>query len=268
MKREAWTIVRRAIKHLPSDAAYLAAMRGLARLGGGGRMAMAPSGGTVVLDGRHHVASARRLPFYVQGLEHRAKRLTDDYLLGHIRFEPGDVAIDCGANVGDLLLSLDATGVPLRYVAFEPGKTEFACLQRNVAQFPQHTAVLHQKALGERDGFATFHANSEDGDGSILEIARATGKTEVEMVRLDSLPIGRVKLLKLEAEGYEPEVLEGATGALDRIEYIAADVGFERGLRCESTLPAVTNFLLERGFSIVANAKDRLVLLFRNTRFA
>lgn len=231
-------------------------------------MTMKRSGETVVLDGRHHVASLRRLPFYVRGLQYRAKKLTSDYSLDHISFEPGDVVIDCGANVGDLLLSLNTTGVPLRYVAFEPGEVEFECLQRNVARFPQHTVELHQKALGDTNGTATFHANSDDGDGSILEITGTTERVEVEMVRLDSLPIGRVKLLKLEAEGYEPEVLEGAGSSLDQIAYISADVGFERGLKHESTLPAVTNFLLARGFSIVANGKGRLVLLFRNDSLA
>ncbi|WP_374943366.1 FkbM family methyltransferase [Sphingomonas sp.] len=264
MKRELWLIVRRAVEYLPSEGAYLAAMRGLSRLGDGGGMTMKRSGAMVVLDGGHHVASLRRLPFYVRGLEYRAKRLTSDYSLDHIGFQPGDVVIDCGANVGDLLLSLDTTGVALRYVAFEPGRVEFECLRRNAGRFPQHTVELHREALGDRNGTATFHANSDDGDGSILEIAGTTEKVEVDIVRLDSLPFGRVKLLKLEAEGYEPEVLEGAGGILDRIEYIAADVGFERGLKHESTLPAVTNFLLAHGFSIVANAKGRLVLLFRN----
>ena len=261
-------MVRQAVEWLPSDGTYLAAMRGLSRLGGGGSMTLEQRGGPVLIDGRHHVPSLRRLPFYVRGLEFRAKRLASDYLLRHISFAPGDVVIDCGANVGDLLLSLDATGVPMRYIAFEPGQAEFDCLQRNVAHFPSHVVELHQQALGERNGTATFYANSDAADGSILQTADTSGKFEVEIVRLDSLPIDRVKLLKLEAEGYEPEILEGAEGLLDRIEYIAADVGFERGVAQESTLPAVTNFLLERGFRVVANSQKRLVLLFRNTHLS
>ena len=88
----------------------------------------------------------------------------------------------------------------------------------------------------------------------------------METVRLDQAVahLPRIKLLKLEAEGYEPEVIAGASGILDRIEYVSADVGFERGTAMQSTLPDVTNYLLSRGFEIVANGRHRLVLLFRN----
>lgn len=265
MQKELQSIVLEAVKRLPSDASFMAAMRGISRLSGG--MTIERRGDAVVLAGRHHVSGLRRLPFYVRGLDHRARKLSNDYLLDHIRFDPGDVVVDCGANVGDLLLALDGRGVPLRYVAFEPGKLEFECLQHNMQQFPKHAVELHQAALGERNGTAAFHANSQAADGSLLEIEGATETFEVEVVRLDSLPIGPIKLLKLEAEGYEPEVLEGAQGVLDRIEYISAEVEFERGQTHASTLPAVTNFLLANGFTVVANGKGRLVLLFRNTRF-
>lgn len=268
MQKEFRAIVRRAVEWLPSDGTYLGAMRGLSRLAGGGQMTMEQRGGSVLIDGRHCIPSVKRLPFYVRGLGYRARKLTSDYLLDHISFDPGDLVIDCGANVGDLLLSLEATGVPLRYIAFEPGKVEFDCLSRNARHFPRFAPELHHRALGERNGTATFYANADAADGSVLQSPGATETFDVEIVRLDALQIDRVKLLKLEAEGYEPEILEGARGAFDRIEYIAADVGFERGPNAESTLPAVTNLLLNHGFRVVANARERLVLLFRNMRWA
>ena len=71
-----------------------------------------------------------------------------------------------------------------------------------------------------------------------------------------------IKLLKLEAEGGEPEVLLGSSTILNHIEFISADLGFERGLNSESTLPAVSNFLLPMGFRFVDLSKNRLVSLF------
>lgn len=41
-----------------------------------------------------------------------------------------------------------------------------------------------------------------------------------------------------------------------------ADVGFERGMRQDSTLPEVDNRLVPRGFRIKAMGRNRLVLLF------
>ena len=68
----------------------------------------------------------------------------------------------------------------------------------------------------------------------------------------------------MEAEGGEPEVLMGCGMKLEIIEYISADLGFERGLNQESTLPKVVNFLLGKGFELKSINSPRLVCLFRN----
>ena len=76
-----------------------------------------------------------------------------------------------------------------------------------------------------------------------------------------------MKLLKLEAEGAEPEVIRGSLNLLDNIEYIAADLGPERGFNKECTLKEVVNLLLENNFEIVEFKYPRVCLLFRNKKF-
>jgi hypothetical protein len=76
----------------------------------------------------------------------------------------------------------------------------------------------------------------------------------------------RIRLLKLEAEGAEPEILVGAESVLSRIDYIAADLGPERGLKQEQTATPVINFLLARGFELIDMKFDRVTCLFRNHR--
>ena len=44
--------------------------------------------------------------------------------------------------------------------------------------------------------------------------------------------------------------IKGSINVINNIEYIAADVGPERGIRCEFTLVEVTNILLSNGFLI------------------
>ena len=79
--------------------------------------------------------------------------------------------------------------------------------------------------------------------------------------------LGKVKLLKLEAEGAEPEILLGAGDALKQVEYISADLGPERGLSQETTAATVINFLLARDFRLVDVFAERLVFLFKNQGF-
>ena len=52
----------------------------------------------------------------------------------------------------------------------------------------------------------------------------------IEVIALDSLSIDTpIKVFKVEAEGYEPEVLEGAIETLKLVEYVTVDFGAERG---------------------------------------
>ena len=61
----------------------------------------------------------------------------------------------------------------------------------------------------------------------------------------------RLKLLKLEAEGYEPEILKGLEGKLENCEYIAIDGGYERGESNEQTFTEISNFLILNNYKII-----------------
>ena len=83
----------------------------------------------------------------------------------------------------------------------------------------------------------------------------------------DLLPNKQIKLLKLEAEGAEPEVLLGCENILTNIEYISADLGPERGPKGEMTLVPVANYLLSRGFTWLQfdpAGGTRMTCLFQN----
>ncbi len=55
--------------------------------------------------------------------------------------------------------------------------------------------------------------------------------------------------------------------SLKNIEYIAADLGPERGLNQECTLVEVTNLLQNKGFCVVGFHKSRITALFKNSYF-
>lgn len=68
-------------------------------------------------------------------------------------------------------------------------------------------------------------------------------------MRLDELvPQEPIALFKVEAEGAEPEVLEGATRIMDQINYVAVDAGPERGIAEAPTLAEVVDFMSENDF--------------------
>lgn len=199
---------------------------------------------------------------YASGIEARGAKLGADYLLHLVQFADGDVVIDCGANVGDLNLYFRGIGAKVEYIGIEPGPGEFAALQRNV-----EPAQAFNLGLWNEDGELTFYISSEGADSSLIEPPSYERVSKVPVRRLDTLvDYPRIKLLKVEAEGAEPEVIEGCSNILERIDYISADLAGERGVAQESTLAPVTNYLVGNGFDLLALNPQRIIALYRNSR--
>jgi FkbM family methyltransferase len=200
---------------------------------------------------------------YKKGLRARAYDLMEVYLFKYIKFNHNDVVIDCGANVGDLDLIFKITKTNVNYIAIEPSLIEYNCLVENVKPFK-----AENYGLWNEEKQIEFYISSEKADSSIIEPAHFDKIVTLQVYRLDALniinKIDRIKLLKIEAEGAEPEVLLGALGVLQKIDYISVDCGFERGKKCESTLASVINFSLNNGFEIVDIYYARLVVLLKN----
>ena len=84
--------------------------------------------------------------------------------------------------------------------------------------------------------------------------------------------IEKIKFFKLEEEGSEIEVLEGAKNSLKKIKFISVDGGPERGIDRETTIEFAINYLLKNNFKLVALDIDNtegitIKGLFENTSF-
>ena len=224
----------------------------------------------VVEEGRTRLFIARptRAWRYRQGLICKLDGLANEYLLGHIDFHDGDYVVDCGANVGEVGTWLKRVNKSLNVISIEPEEAEAECCDLNVYGGEAETI---RKALWREEGILTFYSKNGSGDSSLFETTQFESTREVVATSLSSLVkernIPTVKLFKLESEGAEPEILAGAEDCLERVEYISADLGPERGVNEETTAAAAINFLLSRNFSLVDVFPDRLVCLFRNKRF-
>jgi FkbM family methyltransferase len=220
----------------------------------------------VIIDGDTKrtlpISFARRyFSLYRSGFAHRSNFLKKSYCINSLRFANDDVVVDCGANSGDLALFLNVD--PKNYIAFEPSPVDYQYLKKN---YPE--SKVYNCALGEKNANLKFFVNAASGDSSIVEPPFYSEIIEVQTCTLDSITLlqrcSRIKLLKVEAEGYEPEVLYGAIKTLEKCDYVAVDGGFERGKSMEQTLPAVINFLLQNNFEIVDIYYSWSRALFKN----
>lgn len=215
---------------------------------------------------RYFYPKKRGLTSYaIEGIAKRGKSLGKYYLLDKIQFNDDDNIVDCGANLGDLEIYFKENKKNINYIAFEPSPIEFKCLKKNLIL---KNSKCFNYGLFDKEEELKFYISSEDGDSSFFEPPSHTKIINVKSIRLDSiyknLEIDIIKLLKLEAEGAEPEILYGCKNILSKIEYISADVGFERGIKKESTLPQVNKFLLENRFRLIEISRDRMICLFKN----
>ena len=140
---------------------------------------------------------------------------------------PG-VILDIGAHDG--LLTLPFAQLPdARVHAFEPLPTAMARLRANLlAEFgtiPPHV-TLHPEALGAASGEAVLTLPVLDGVAQEQWASLAKDYSQhasvtrqahrVPVITLDSLGLTNVTAIKLDAEGAEQEVLEGARATLTR----------------------------------------------------
>ncbi|MFZ1816279.1 MAG: FkbM family methyltransferase [Rhizobiaceae bacterium] len=197
---------------------------------------------------------------YQRGPQRRFNTLWSEYLLARVPFEPGDTVIDVGANIGEIGVLLNKKFPALNYLAYEPSQAEFRCLEENCP-----FGTLRNVGLWDSDGELEFFVAAETADSSLIRPSNFSQTVKVPVRRLDSEVDGPVKLLKLEAEGAEPEIALGMGEKIRNVHYIAADVGFERGVKQESTFAPVVNYLTGKGFEVVDIGFPRMTVLFRNT---
>jgi FkbM family methyltransferase len=137
--------------------------------------------------------------------------------------QPGampDVLVDVGANVGSICIPAVKRGLVKRALAFEPDPGNFRLLRINVLLNGAEGEIeCHELALGETAGTAMLAFNpANHGDHRIvLGVLPGIGSHEVSVRTLDSFheqSQGHVWLLWLDVQGFEPEVLAGASRAM------------------------------------------------------
>ena len=191
----------------------------------------------------------------------------------------GDWVIDIGANIGTFsLLAAHQVGSFGRVFAFEPNPRPSMLMAKSLVMNWMHERVVQRPvAVGKSNGTIKLTFASDClGDGRIGNVNDAMasafveslkilgpGRTvvlDVPCVRLDEeFPVDLpIKVLKIDAEGYEGFVLAGADRLLRRrcIDYILIELSEEiSGALWQDTLRQVTN-AIGYGYSIYTLAED------------
>lgn len=131
---------------------------------------------------------------------------------------PGNTIIDVGANVGDTTLHIaKLIGCEGSVHSFEPDPINFKRLSNNVESNDFSNIVINNKGLGNVPGKFTIHQVAEGNKGMnrILTKTESTfSSSEIHVTTIDSYlnrkGITEIDLIKIDVEGYELNVLQGA----------------------------------------------------------
>ena len=118
-------------------------------------------------------------------------------------------ALDIGANVG--LWSRDLVKHFEQVIAFEPVAMFRECLERNVAA---SNIIVESVALGDTEGQVNMIITEGNTGHTHVDPNSVNGDTKI--IQLDSLDLQNVDYIKIDCEGFEYRVLQGAKETIKR----------------------------------------------------
>jgi FkbM family methyltransferase len=151
-----------------------------------------------------------------------------------------NLVLDVGANVGQFAKALRAAGYAGHIASFEPVSISFSQLQQASQADPHWQA--YPFALGKEEATKTIHVPQDTSLASFLntnayfnerytEKGKLRAHENVQVRRLDSVigeicsGIGNPRIyLKLDTQGCDLEVMQGAVGSLGRIVAMQSEI--------------------------------------------
>jgi FkbM family methyltransferase len=174
-----------------------------------------------------------------------------------------DLVFDVGAATGLYARELRQFGYTGRIVSFEPLAEPYGVLAAAAGGDPSWQT--HRCALGAKAATTTTHVASNSDSSSLLPMARAhvdaaphvgyIREEAVEVCRLDDLAhdhAGSRAFLKLDTQGFERDVLQGAVETLDRCVGLQIELSFVPLYEGGPLIDEMIGFAYQEGFRMVA----------------
>ena len=154
------------------------------------------------------------LPFLV------GEQYTDIYEPGGHQVRPGDIVLDCGANVGVFTRKALSRGAKL-IVAIEPSPITLKALRRNLeAEIRDGRVIVYAKGVWDQDGELelTQDPSNEGTNTLVLAPGSTRPKVRVPLTTIDhiiaELKLPRVDFIKMDIEGAEKQALKGGADTI------------------------------------------------------
>jgi FkbM family methyltransferase len=175
-----------------------------------------------------------------------------------------DVVFDVGANTGQFAEYLRDAGFYGRIVSFEPSAAAHSALSK-FARRDANWIVAPRMALGDHAGTITLHLAGNSASSSVLPMlpshtsaateSRYIGSETVDLRALDSVSADFITdtervFLKLDVQGFEHKVLQGAERFLRRVTGIQIELSLVPLYDGDRLFHSMVHDLEERGYEM------------------
>jgi len=171
--------------------------------------------------------------------------------------------LDVGANEGQFAIGASTTFPKAQIISYEPGTNAFARLKQTLKNYPN--IKLLNKALGSDPGHAVLHVTNADQSSSLLELGRGhlLAYPEIREVAQETVEVTTIQkelkhmmppepiLLKIDTQGFEMQVLHGASHALKSLRWILLETTTQPMYRGEFVFNQIASWLQEREFAFL-----------------
>jgi FkbM family methyltransferase len=172
-----------------------------------------------------------------------------------------DLLLDVGANKGQYALACRTSGYKGEILSFEPLSAAHATLLALAKKDPKWT-IADRMAVGDRSGEVEINLAGNSASSSVLPMldahlaaaphSRYVGSEKVPLCRLDdvleSRTDGRKIFLKLDVQGFEGFVLNGAENTLAKALALQLEMSLLPLYQGEVLMPEMAKLLEEKGF--------------------
>lgn len=191
--------------------------------------------------------------------------LSDDtQLMTMLKHHHVNLIFDVGANVGQFGIQLRKTGYDGRIVSFEP----LSAARKKLSEASSSDnlwEIAPQSAIGNEDGEIVIHVAGNSVSSSVLDMldvhsniapeSTYVDSEKVPLKRLDTIGINYIQsdavlFIKIDTQGYEDKVLEGASRLLESAVGLQLELSFIPLYRGQSLYDAMVTQLKSLGFEL------------------
>jgi|AntRauTorckE5430_2_1112549.scaffolds.fasta_scaffold01476_5 FkbM family methyltransferase len=202
----------------------------------------------------------------LQKLNFQLKRYPDSDIrrrLKIIQSQSINTILDIGANTGQYGIYMRKYRYDQKIISFEPLSQAFKGLQS--AALKDEKWEVYNYALGNEDSHATINVANNSSSSSILEMlplhlknaphSKYIAQEAIEIKKLDSIFHSLYKkgdrvMLKIDTQGFEKQVIDGAKEALENVLIIQLEMSIVPLYKNEMLFVDMINYLNQIGFKL------------------